>query len=80
MALGTDDSQTACGLHLGRQLDIGTTTGHVGGNGDGSKPIGRLSGQCHNVGLLMVELGVQHLMRNALTDACLGIYVHVEHT
>ena len=79
MALGADDGETAGGLHLGRQLDVGTTTGHVGGDGDGTLAVGRLTGQCHDVGLLLVQLGVQHLMRDALALARLGVDIHVEH-
>ena len=119
MTLSTDDGQTACCLHFGRQLDVGTTTRHVGGDGhrtqqplllaDGNgggilfllapgiflvddflvfhgrslvaegpsvacRPHpahGALAGFCHDVGLLLVQLGVEHIMRNA---------AQVEHT
>ena len=109
MALSTDDGQSACCLHLGRELDIGTTTCHVGGNGDGTQLAllladfidvdvgiflvalcqflivterrglvaigcsigrypyiahGRLSGKSHDVGLSLVQLGIQHLVGN----------------
>ena len=60
MTLGTDNGQTACCLHFGRQLDVGTTTGHVGGNGHGTA----LTSQCHNFRFLLVQLGIQHIMGN----------------
>ena len=37
MTLCADDGKTACCFNLGAELDIGTTTGHVGGNGHGSE-------------------------------------------
>ena len=58
MALGADNGQTAGGTYGRRQLDIGTTTGHVGGDGHGS----RLSGLGHDFGLALVQLGVQHVV------------------
>ena len=37
MAFGADDGQTACCLHFGGELDVGTTACHVGGDGHGSE-------------------------------------------
>ena len=54
VAFGTDDGQTSCRFHFGRQLDVGTTTGHVGGDGHRTKAVHRLSSLCHNVGFLLV--------------------------
>ena len=60
MTLCTDDGETSSLFHLGRELDVGTTTCHVGGDSHNAL----LSGLCHDVGLLLVELGIEHLMRN----------------
>ena len=54
VAFGTDDGQTSRRFHFGRQLDVGTTTGHVGGDGHRTKAVYRLSGLCHDVGFLLV--------------------------
>ena len=58
MAFGADDRQTSGGLHLGCELDIGTTSGHVGrdGNLSGASCLG------HDLGLQGVLLGVQHVV------------------
>ena len=61
MALGAQNSQTASFTHLRRQLDVGTTAGHVGGNGNGAC----LTSLGHNLGLTLVLLGVQHVMLDA---------------
>ena len=54
MALGTDDGQTTSGFYFRRKLDISTTTSHVGSDGHGTLAVGRLTGQGHDVGLLLV--------------------------
>ena len=59
MTLRTDDGQTTGLAHLVAQLDVRTTTGHVGGNRHRAA-LPRLG---HDVGLLLVELGVQHVVR-----------------
>ena len=64
MALSADDGKTACLANLGRQLDIGTTTSHIRSDGDSTEPVGRLTCKGHDVSFLLVQLGVQHLMRN----------------
>ncbi len=46
-------------FHVTAQHDVGTSTRHVGGNGDG--PFG--SGLGNDVGFALVLLGVEHLMR-----------------
>ena len=58
MALSTDDSQTTGSLHLVGELDVGTTTGHIGGDGDGALQT------ClgYDVGLLLVEFSVQYVV------------------
>ena len=67
---GTDDGQTASGFHFGRQLNVGTTTCHVCGNGHGSQSVGRLSGLCHDRSFFLVLLGIKHFV----------VYLaHVEH-
>ncbi len=60
MTFRSDDGETSRLLHLGRKLDIGTTSRHIGGYGHGTL----LSGLSHNVGLLLMELRVEYLMRN----------------
>ena len=70
MSFGADDGETSGSLHLWRELDVGTTTCHVGGYGDGSKSVGALSGKGNDIRLLLVQLGVEHLTR---------YFSHVEH-
>ena len=60
VALSSDNGETTCGLGLGGQLDVGSAAGHVGGDGHGSGT----PGFGDDVGLLLVQLGVQHLVRN----------------
>ena len=48
-------------LGIAAQQDIGTTAGHVGG--DGNRAVS--SGSGHNLRLQLMELGIQHFMRNA---------------
>ena len=81
MAFGTDDGQTAGIAHFFAELDVRTTSGHVGRYGHGAEqalffvlcavsvfdddfPEGALSGLCHDVGFLLVELGVEHIVRD----------------
>ena len=45
------------------QLDVGAAAGHVGGDGDRAQ----LTGLGHDLGLLFVMLGVQDLVRDALS-------------
>ena len=81
VTFGADDGQSAGGLHLGRQFDVGTTAGHVGGDGHGTHSVlVLLSGQGHDVGLLLVQFGVQHLVGYAFVLAGLRVYIHVEHS
>ena len=58
MPLRTDDGQTSRRLHFGRELDVGTTTSHVGGDGDDRL----LSSLCHDIRLLLVEFCIEHIM------------------
>ena len=37
MALGADDGEAARVAHVGRELDVGASTGHVRSDGDGAK-------------------------------------------
>ena len=64
MALGTNDGKTACCLHLWGELDISTTTCHVGGDGDSTLAVGRASCLGYDLSLLLVELGIEHIVRN----------------
>ena len=56
--LRTDDSQTTRFFHLRRQLDIGTTTGHVRSNRNDACTTGFGNDLC----LLLVQLGVEDVM------------------
>ena len=60
MALCANNGQSAGFFGLWSQFNVGTATGHVGGDGHGFGP----SGLGHNVGLLLVQLGVEYLVRN----------------
>ena len=79
MALGADDGESACGLDVVAELDVGTASGHVGGDGHGAEQallfvavavgVGdgdlagfALSGLGHDVGFLLVELGVEDVV------------------
>ena len=62
MALRSDDLQASHGSRLVIQLDIRTTARHVGGDGDRAVH----AGVRHDLRFQLMELGVQHLMRNAL--------------
>ena len=62
MALGTDDGQTTRFLDARSQLDIGTTTCHVGGDGHGAS----LTSLTDDLRLAEVQFGIQHVMRDAL--------------
>ncbi len=57
MAFGADDCQTAGILDFLGEFDVGTASGHVGGDGHGAGA----SGQGHYLCFLLVELGVEHL-------------------
>ena len=58
MTLSTDDSKSAGCLHFIRKLDIGTTTGHIGGDGHRS----RLSGMPYDFRLTGMLLGIEDLV------------------
>ena len=60
MAFGTDDGQTACVLHFLCQLDVRTTTCHVGSDCHYSL----LTGVCHDFSFLLVEFCIQYVVRN----------------
>ena len=49
-------------LHIAAQLDVGSATGHVGGDGHRAE----LAGIRHNLRFLFMLAGVQHVVRNAL--------------
>ena len=58
VTLGTEDRQPTCGLDLGRELDVGTTPCHVGGDGHDAG----LTCLGDDLGLLLVELSVEDIM------------------
>ena len=60
VTLGSDNRQTSGFTHGRRELDIGSTTGHVGSDRDRTC----LSGLCHDLGLALVQLGVQYIVFN----------------
>ena len=80
MTLCTDDSKTSCCLYLRREFDIGTTTSHVGSDGDSTLTIGALSCESNDVCLLLVQLGIKHLVGDTFSLAGLRVHIHVEHT
>ena len=58
MTLRTNNGKTTRLFHLGSELNIGTTTSHVGSNGNGAfAPCLR-----HNVSLSLVQFGVEHVV------------------
>ena len=61
MTLGTDDLQTAGCLCLIIQLDIGTTTGHVRCDRNGSVT----TCLCYDFSLQLMELRIEDFVRNA---------------
>ena len=64
VALGTDDGETTGSLHLVGELDVSTTTSHVGSDGHGTQSVHAATCLCHDVCLLLVELGIQYVVRN----------------
>ena len=58
VSLRTKDVQTAQFHHPLAEYDIGPPAGHVGGNGN--RPL--LAGIGHDLGLLAMALGVEHIM------------------
>ena len=56
MAFGTDDGQTARSFYFRAQLDVRTTTGHVGSDGHCSLQ----TGFGYDVCFLLVQLGIQY--------------------
>ena len=62
MTLCSDDLQTTGCLRLIIQLDIRTTTRHIGCNGN--CPV--TTCLCDDLGFFFMELGIQYIVRNAL--------------
>ena len=58
MTLRTDNGKTTRLFHLGSELNVGTTTCHVGSNGNSA------FAPClsHNVSLSLVQFGVEHVV------------------
>ena len=61
MPFRTDDGQTACFLHSRPKLDVGTTTRHIGGNGNHAG----LTCFFNNLCLTLVLLGIEHVVLQA---------------
>ena len=61
VAFGANDGQTAGLLDAFAQLDVGTTAGHVGGN----RHRACAAGLGHDIGLFLMQLGVQDVVRYA---------------
>ena len=80
MTLCTDNGKTSCCLYLRREFDIGTTTSHVGSDGDSTLTISALTCESNDVCLLLVQLGIQHLVGDTFSLTCLWINIHIEHT
>ncbi len=66
VALGTDDGQTTGFLDFRRKLDVSTTAGHIGGNGNGTC----LPGLGNDVGFLLMKFCVQYIV---------GYLAHLQH-
>ncbi len=64
MALRSDDGETAGLAHLRRQLDVRTSTGHVGGDGHRAG----LSGLSHNLSLAGMLFRVEDLRLDAVAE------------
>ena len=79
VTLRADDGQTAGSTHFVGEFDVGTTTGHVGGNRYGAEQTfffthlsvfvfdlddagSALTGLRYNVGFLLVEFRIEHLV------------------
>jgi len=60
MAFGADDGQTAQFHDSRSQFDIGSTAGHVGGDGHGPE----LAGVSHDLGFAFMLFGVQNAVRD----------------
>ena len=60
MALRTDNCQTTRSFHFRAQLDIRTTTGHIGSDGHSSTQ----TGFGNDVRFFLVQLGIQHAVLN----------------
>src|SRR5665213_2331548 len=60
VALGTHNSQTACIFNTRAQLDVCTTAGHIGSDGNRAG-FTRFS---YDIRFLLVQLGVQYVMFN----------------
>ena len=58
MTLSAHDCKTSGLTYLRRQFNIGTTTGHIGGNGHNTF----LTGLCHNIGLPLVQFGIKNVV------------------
>src|SRR5690606_16138540 len=67
MSFRTNDCKTAGLLYLRSKLDVSTTAGHVGGNGDGPGFTCLRNYLC----LTLMQLGVEHIVLQPL---------HLEHT
>ena len=61
MPFGADDGQTARGLHLGRELDVGTAARHVGGD----RNLSRTARFGHDLRFELVLLGVEDVVLDA---------------
>ena len=62
MPLGAHDVQAADRLHALAKLDVGAAPGHVCGDGHGAF----LAGAGDDLGLLLVVLGVEHAVDDAV--------------
>ena len=60
MTFRTDNSQTARSFHFRTQLNVGTTTCHVGSNSHDTL----LTCLCHNIRLSLMQFRIQHIMLN----------------
>ena len=68
VAFGADDVQAAELGDAGAEFDVGAAAGHVGGDGDGAA----LAGAGDDLGLLLVELRVEHRVDDARPSSASG--------
>ena len=60
MTFRTDNSQTTRSFHFRTQLNVGTTTCHVGSNSHNTL----LTSLCHNIRLSLMQFRIQYIMLN----------------
>ncbi len=60
MTFRADDGKTACCFDLVGEFDVRATTRHIGRDSDSTF----LTSLCDDISLFLVQLGIQHLVRD----------------